>query len=301
MKVSDRTHLREVINLYSASAGDDMLDSVDSVRTEDVSETEDAGLAPGQLGRTDRGRLPEETRRVLVQLLRGPYVRQASHPKLWAALVRDEQPVRETLANLFLELVIDIELNLAFVRNAAFDDVEVPRVIRSMPLTLLDTALVLHLRQLLLRGSDSSGRVFIGRDDIDDALAVYRSATNTDPATFAKRINSAVEKMKKGSVLLTTSEPERFEVSPILAIVFDAAEVAAVTREVQALREDAVTRSTARYAAGAPERPDTDDADTDDADTDDADTDDGETPLEDLEAPERSHPAARRAAADELS
>lgn len=286
MRRPDGAQPREVISLINVGAGDappDTLDPADSVDADP--ESGDAGLAPGQLGRTDRGRLPEETRRVLVQLLRGPYVRQASHPKLWAALVRDEQPVREALSNLFLELVVDTDLNLAFVRNATFDDVDVPRVIRSMPLTLLDTALVLHLRQLLLRGSDSSGRVFIGRDDIDDALAVYRSATNTDPATFAKRINSSVEKMKKGSVLLATSEPERFEVSPILAVVFDSAEVAAVTQEVRALADEVAARSTARYAAEVPE-------------TEPEDHD--ETTLEDLEAPERSQPTARRAAQEDL-
>lgn len=246
----------------------------------ELAESDEIGFAPGQLGHGDLGRLPEQTRRVLVQLLRGPYVRRASHPKLWAALVRDEEPVREVLANLFLELVVDADLSLAFVRNAELPEVDVPRVIRSTPLTLLDTALVLHLRQLLLRGTDASGRVFIGRDDIDDALAAYRPATNTDPATFARRINSSVEKLKRASVLLATSEAERFEVSPILAIVFDADEVTAVTREVQGLRDEVAARSTARYAAGEPET--------------EGDEDDDE-PLAELEAPEVLPPAARRA------
>jgi hypothetical protein len=243
-------------------------------------ESDEHGFAPGQLGRTDHGRLPEETRRVLVQLLRGPYVRRASHPKLWAALVRDEAPVREVLANLFLELIIDADRSLAFVRNAEWAQVDVPRVIRSTPLTLLDTALVLHLRQLLLRGTDASGRVFVGRDDLDEALAAYRPATNTDPATFARRINASVEKLKRASVLLAASEAERYEVSPILAIVFDADEVTAVTREVHGLREELAARSTARYAAGDP---------------DDPEVEDDDEPLIDLEAPDGSAGVARRA------
>lgn len=251
----------------------------------ELTESDETALAPGQLGHADRGRLPEETRRVLVQLLRGPYVRQASHPKLWAALVRDEAPIREVLANLFLELIVDTDLSLAFVRNAELPEVDVPRVIRSTPLTLLDTALVLHLRQLLLRGTDASGRVFIGRDDIDDALAAYRPATNTDPATFARRINSSVEKLKRVSVLLTTSEAERFEVSPILAIVFDADEVAAVTREVQGLREELTARSKARYAVTDPA----------------AGADDEEDGLlEDLEASNGSASEARRALEEDV-
>lgn len=250
-------------------------------------QTTETGLEPGQLDRTDHGRLPEMTRRVLVQLLRGPYVRQENHPKLWAALVCDEEPVRIALSNLFLELVIDAEQNLAFVRNVEYAAIDTPRVIRSTPLTLLDTALVLHLRQLLLRGTDATGRVFIGREDIDDALSPFRPATNTDPATFAKRINSAVDKMKRSSVLLTTSESERFEISPILAIVFDANEVTAVTREVQALRQEVATRSTARYAATDPD-PEPDEVDTEDS------------ALVDLEGSEAPRTTPRRAAEEDL-
>ncbi|MFT4293825.1 MAG: DUF4194 domain-containing protein [Micropruina sp.] len=179
--------------------------------------------------------LPESTSRALVQLLQGPYLMRERHPRLWPALLADEPVIRQRLADLFLDLVIDPDAGLAFVRNRSDPDADLPRVIRSSPLTLIDTALVLHLRDLLLRAEASEGRVFVGRDEIDDHLGVYAAASNTDRVTFAKRVNASVEKLKKNSVLLSSAEEGRYEISPILAMVFDADQVLAVARELRAL------------------------------------------------------------------
>ena len=195
--------------------------------------------APGALTDDDHGRLPDGTRRALVQLLRGPYVNRARHPRLWPSLMTDEAAIRERLGDLFLDRVLDREAGLAFVRNMTSAEADLPRVIRSTPLTLIDTVLVLFLRDRLLRAAASDRRVFVGRDEIDDHAAVYRTASLTDPATFAKRVNASVEKLKGSSVLLGTGEEERYEVSPILGMVFDADEVVAVTAELRSLVERA--------------------------------------------------------------
>ncbi len=193
--------------------------------------------APGGLTDDDHGRLPDGTRRALVQLLRGPYVNRARHPRLWPSLIADEGAIRERLGDLFLELVLDREAGFAFVRNMTSAAADLPRVIRSTPLTLIDTVLVLFLRDRLLRAAASDRRVFVGRDEIDDATSVYRTASGTDAVGFARRVNASVEKLKNANVLLGTGEEERYEVSPILGMVFDADEVLAVTAELRALVE----------------------------------------------------------------
>lgn len=191
--------------------------------------------AAGSLTDGDHGRLSDGTRRALVQLLRGPYVNRARHPRLWPSLIADEAAIRERLGDLFLELVLDREAGLAFVRNMTSAEVDLPRVIRSTPLTLVDTVIVLFLRDRLLRAATADRRVFVGRDEIDDATSVYRVASGTDAVGFARRVNASVEKLKNASVLLSTGEEERYEVSPILGMVFDADEVLAVTAELRAL------------------------------------------------------------------
>lgn len=184
----------------------------------------------------DHGELSPATRRVLLQLIRGPYLRGSEgEGRLWSAFVRDEQLVRARLADLYLDLVVDTDAGIAFVRNLAVEDA--PRVVRSHPLTLLNTALVLFLRRRLLAGQGTAARTFVGRDEIEDQLRSYRPAELSDKKGFDDRIGASINKMKKNSVLLPTDDEERWEISPILALVFGADEVAVITHDLARLVE----------------------------------------------------------------
>ncbi|MFB9652748.1 DUF4194 domain-containing protein [Pseudarthrobacter oxydans] len=181
----------------------------------------------------DNGTLREPSRRVLVQLLRGPYLSASRHGNLWTALLSDEDAVRSSLADLFLDLVTDHAAQVAFVRNTSAD-VDAPKVVRTATLTFLDTALLLHLRQTLLQ--ESGGRkTIVGADEVADQLQVYRGKDNADIAGFSKRINSSWQKMVKYGLLAATSTEGRFEVSPVLRLVFGAEEIAAVQAEYRRL------------------------------------------------------------------
>ncbi|MDQ0733070.1 DUF4194 domain-containing protein [Arthrobacter sp. B1I2] len=181
----------------------------------------------------DTGTLREPSRRVLVQLLRGPYLSASRHGNLWTALLSDEDAVRSSLADLFLDLVTDHAAQVAFVRNTSAD-VDAPKVMRTATLTFLDTALLLHLRQTLLQ--EGGGRkTIVGADEVADQLQVYRGKDNADIAGFSKRINSSWQKMVKYGLLAATSTEGRFEVSPVLRLVFGAEEIAAVQAEYRRL------------------------------------------------------------------
>ncbi|CAN7256379.1 DUF4194 domain-containing protein [Arthrobacter sp. LjRoot14] len=196
----------------------------------------------------DSGTLREPSRRVLVQLLRGPYLSASRHGNLWTALLSDEDAVRSSLADLFLDLVTDHAAQVAFVRNTSAD-VDAPKVMRTATLTFLDTALLLHLRQTLLQ--ESGGRkTIVGVDEVADQLQVYRGKDNADIAGFSKRINSSWQKMVKYGLLAATSTEGRFEVSPVLRLVFGAEEIAAVQAEYR--------RLAAEVEPGSAELPDTD-------------------------------------------
>jgi hypothetical protein len=205
---------------------------------------------PNALTPTDRGRLPESSRRALVKLVQGPYLMRDAHPNLWPALLADEDAIREHLGDLFLDLVLDIEAGLAFVRAMTAPDRDLPKTIRSIPMTFIDTALLLHLRELLLRADAGAPRVFVGRDEIDEHLAAYRAEENTDHVTYGRRINASVEKLKKASVLLMTKEEDRYEISPVLAMVFDADTVIAVTAELRRLAAGGTATAVATESEG---------------------------------------------------
>lgn len=204
----------------------------------------------------DRGGLPDPVRRVVVQLLRGPYVSRDRHPKAWPALVAAEAVVRERLGDLYCDLVVDHDRGVAFIRNVDAGDADVPKVVRTRSLSLLDTALLLHLRELLLRSV--TDRTFVGRDEIDEQLALYRPAAATDEASFARRVNSTVSNLKEASILLGAAEEGRFEISPVLPLVFGIDEVRAVTVELHRLAGTGVEPDAAPGEIDPASRTDTD-------------------------------------------
>ena len=181
----------------------------------------------------DVGVLPENTRRVLLTLLRGPYLSATSHAQLWRALLVDEGVIRSRLNDLFLELHLHREVGVAFIRNVTSDDVDAPSAVRSRSLTFVDTAMLLTLRQALLN-DPSGGRVIVDRDEIFEQLAPLRSR-DRDEADFRKRLNRAWGTMAKDLGILKSAErgagDERMEISPVLRVMLDADQAAAIASE----------------------------------------------------------------------
>ena len=192
----------------------------------DVTEEEsDQALYQG-----DSGELSLDTRRVLVQLLAGPSLDGQRHSKLWPILIRDEAAIRSRLSELFLQLVVDRDLQVAFTRQAQTGDLEVPRLLRRANLTFLDSILLLHLRQRLTQAEAHGDRAVVSTEEIVEFLGVYEQAGNTDRALFEKRIHASIEKIKKHSILRKIrSSEDRFEISPTLKLLFSAEEIQALT------------------------------------------------------------------------
>jgi len=194
-----------------------------------VEEAADAGLFAG-----DKGELPLDTRRVLTQLLAGPALDGRRHSKLWPALIRDEAVIRGRLCELFLELVIDRDVQVAFTRRADVGNLEAPVLLRVAHLTFLDSVLLLFLRQRLMEADAQGERAAVATDEMVDHLAVYERAVNTDRAGFHRRIQSSIEKIKKHSILQKIRAAEdRFEISPTLKLLFSAEALLALSEMYQ--------------------------------------------------------------------
>jgi hypothetical protein len=204
----------------------------DEVSVEEMLQVKDSEQESNQaLYQGDSGELSLDARRVLVQLLAGPSLDGQRHSKLWPILIRDEMAIRSRLSELFLQLVIDRDLQVAFTRQAETGDLEVPRLLRRANLTFLDSILLLHLRQRLTQAEARGDRAVVSTDEIVEFLGVYEQAGNTDRALFEKRIHASIEKIKKHSILRKIrSSEDRFEISPTLKLLFSAEEIQALTR-----------------------------------------------------------------------
>lgn len=187
-------------------------------------------MPAGALFVNDSGELPLDTRRVLVQLLSGPALEGRRHSALWTVLLRDEAVIRRRLSELFLDLVLDRDMQVAFTSQVSAEELDVPILLRRAQLTFIDSVLLLFLRQGLTQAEAHGERAVLARDDMVENLLPYERSTSTDRAGFTKRVNASIEKLKKHNILqkLRGSE-DRFEISPTLKLLFSAEEIITLT------------------------------------------------------------------------
>ena len=217
-----------------------MNDATDRRATDAAWSTDDDGTDATATGlwRGDTGRLPDGSRRALVQLVKGPYISGTRNPGVWSALLADEQAIRSRLHELFLELVLDRVGEFAFVRNVETDELDAPSTVRMQTLTFMDTAMLLVLRQMLL-AREGEGRVIVGRDEVFEQLAVFRGV-DRDEHDYEKRVNSSWLKMRNTLRVVhaagrANDTEDRVEISPVLRLIVDAEQVRAITAEYQRL------------------------------------------------------------------
>ncbi|WP_350269783.1 DUF4194 domain-containing protein [Brevibacterium sp. CBA3109] len=235
-----------------------MSDSADT-----PTEVEASAQNPSALWFGDTGTLGERTRRVLLELLKGPYVSGAQSPQLWSALVADEAIVRSRLHDLFLELVIDKIDEFAFTRKVVTEEVDVPAAVRSERLTFLDTAMLLVLRQLLL-AAPGERRVIVDREEVYERLAIYRTG---DESTFQRNLNGAWNRMSNRLRVLHKAGEERFEISPMVKFLIDEDQVRELIDVYERIAAGEAKGSVAEAGLGSVE---TDDSQTDDPEEDEA-------------------------------
>lgn len=184
----------------------------------------------------DTGELPATTRRVLVQLLLGPALDAQRQTKLWPVLLRDERVLRSRLHELFLELVVDHDQQVAFTRQVLDPEVEMPVLLRRATLTFIQSALVLFLREQLTQADARGERAVLSRDEMVEHLAVYEREQTQDHAKFERQAQGAVERCVQLNLLRRLrSGEERYEVSPTLKLLFPAEQIQALTRTYRQL------------------------------------------------------------------
>lgn len=178
----------------------------------------------------DSGELSLDARRALIQLLSGPSLDKRLHPRLWEALIQHQIMIQKRLAELFLELVLDIDLQIAFIRQVDTGELKAPSLLRRARLTFIESVLLLYLRGRLTQADTHGERGVVGSIDIIEYLALYEKSANTDKAGFDKRVRAAIEKFKKYNLLhKIRGSDNRFEISPALKLLFPAEEIQALT------------------------------------------------------------------------
>lgn len=175
---------------------------------------------------SDIGTLPLETRLALCKLLTGPFV-DGDSPH-WPVVLQEEAILRSRLCDVFLDLLIDRERKVAFTRQAGTGELETPVLLRSAKLTLIDSVLLLHLREALIEAESRNERAVVDEADLLEHLDIY-AMENGDRVKAHRRIGSSIEKMKVNNLLHSIRNAERrYEISPALRLLFTANDVEAL-------------------------------------------------------------------------
>jgi len=172
----------------------------------------------------DEGGLAYAERHALVTLLKQRFVSARTHPRDWAVLIDNERVLRSRLNDLFLDLAIDREREVAWKRQATSETgSRFPTLLYDAAWSREETLVLIHLRDRLRAGlASGDARVFIDRDDVLDYVVSFRPAHATDEAGDEKRARNAVASVVKAGLLIGALGDDRFEISgavePLLPI-----------------------------------------------------------------------------------
>ncbi len=190
----------------------------------------------------DTGELSLAARRVLVQLLMGPTLDSRRHPKLWVSLMGNEKIIRSRLSDVFLELVIDQEMQVAFTRQADTGELEITKLLRRSNLTFIASVLMLFLRSQLSQAQSRGERAVCSTGEIVAQLRVYEKSGSTDRAGFDKKVLAAIERAKEYNILQKIAHTEdRYEISPTLKLLFSAEEIQALQKQYLSLSQQTLS------------------------------------------------------------
>jgi hypothetical protein len=163
----------------------------------------------------DEGGLEYAQRHALVTLLKQRFISARTHPRDWQVLVEHERVVRSRLNDLFLDLAVDRDREVAWKRQAVSETgSRFPTLLHDTAWSREETLVLVHLRDRLRAGhAAGDARVYVDREDVVDYVATFRPTHATDEAGDEKRARNAVATVAKAGLLIGVGGDERFEIS----------------------------------------------------------------------------------------
>jgi Domain of unknown function (DUF4194) len=176
---------------------------------------------------------------VLVSLMKGVADRE-SDPVLWQSMVGIQARVRDYVACLGLDLVLDEAEGFAYLRQRPAEEgvVELPRLVPRRQLGYQVSLMLALLRKKLAEFDATSGepRLIIGRDDIVEMMRLFLPDT-ANLVRLNERIDVSINRiLDMGFLRRLRGGEDRFEVRRILKAFVDAQWLADFERRLAAYR-----------------------------------------------------------------
>jgi hypothetical protein len=204
-------------------------DSVEELGLEEFSVDEDASTntsiedsepaSTHALFHGDEGGLDPDARRALVVLLKNRFITSESHPREWRALMAWRQEIGKRLNDLFLELKIDTEREVAYKRPVTSDTGgrDFPTLVHDTIWQREETALLVFLR-VRARNDEVRGEVQfrVSEAEMLEYLRENRPESATNQVSDDRRADRAINALKSAGLLTKTNEDGMFRISPAI-------------------------------------------------------------------------------------
>jgi hypothetical protein len=179
---------------------------------------------------------------VLVALMKGVMEREAD-PALWQSALDLQARVRDYVAVLGLELILDEAEGYAYLRQrpAREGEAELPRLVARRQLGYQVSLLLALLRKKLVEFDATSGdaRLILGRDDIVDMMRLFLPETSNQ-VRLAERIDAHINRVvEMGFMRRLRGAENRLEVRRILKAFVDAQWLGDLEQRLTAYRSHA--------------------------------------------------------------
>jgi hypothetical protein len=189
---------------------------------------------------------PENLSIILIALMKGVIYRE-SEPAQWQSLLDLQARVRDHIAVLGLELVLDEAEGYAYLRQraAAEGEPELPRLVPRRQLGYPVSLLLVLLRKKLAEFDATSGetRLILGRADIVELIRLFLPDTANE-ARLMDRVDGHINRIvDMGFLRPLRGRDDQFEVRRILKAFVDAQWLNEFDRRLKDFRA---------HAAGAP-------------------------------------------------
>jgi len=177
---------------------------------------------------------------VLVSLMKG-VVHAETEPKNWQALLDLQARVRDHVAPLGLELIVDEAEGYAFLRQraAAEGEPELPRLVPRRQLGFQVSLLLVLLRKKLAE-SDAQGdgtRIILGREQIAELVRVFLPESANE-ARLMDRLDAHINKVvEMGFLRKLRGKNDELEIQRILKAFVDAQWLSEFDRRLAAYAE----------------------------------------------------------------
>lgn len=161
---------------------------------------------------------------VLIGLMKGVIEREAE-PAVWQSTVELQARIRDHVAVLGLELVVDEAEGYAYLRQrpAQEGEVELPRLVSRRQLGYQVSLLLTLLRKKLAEFDAASGdtRLILSRDEIAEMLRLFLPNTQNQ-VRLSERIDANINRVAEmGFLRKLRGTDDRFEVRRILKAFVD--------------------------------------------------------------------------------